>query len=494
MPRHQRRAIPILSFRCACVLALLLPACALAASPRYFEGSVLIEKTAGHEGCQRLAGKTMSVQISWQEAPGHDNHIFGWIVFSNGAPAKIEGPTPGQLTVTNNYYDAHLNTPTTLTLDIADGKTTGTLRETPTQLGFGETLCYWQQATLTLAEKTADTDVDMKLRQHGAMYKAHGQESRGDYFARYHQYAQAAAAHDQAIAEVDGVLPETYAYFKGLLRYTAILYSNAEDYERAVQRYQRYLDINVRQSDVGPDDPAFYSGWVRLATYLYLARRTDDAISAIERAASMEDKAEDVSLDEYLLRRRLQGNIYVAANMFDKAQASLQDEVNLATSKSGPDDLRTFEARARSASLFRIMKDNARFEAAFEPLAREITARFGEAHELARKSNAQLGTHYFGTDAIDKARPWLESAFRGYRAHADSAAQAVREDMDAAGVMASLLAIYIQQGIVPSNFLDRVRAGQTSLDALPYQSPQVDNPILPTLQIDPREFDKLLKR
>ena len=60
---------------------------------RYLEGELLIEKTGGHEDCQRQVGKTREVQISWQgtRKDGAES-IAGWIVFAGGAPAKLAGP------------------------------------------------------------------------------------------------------------------------------------------------------------------------------------------------------------------------------------------------------------------------------------------------------------------------------------------------------------------------------------------------------------------
>lgn len=462
---------------------------------RYFEGEMLIEKAGGSETCQRHAGKTKEVQISWQEGRnGSAPSIAGWIVFAGGAPGKLSGPTPGQMTVTTNYFDTHLNTPTTLALAISDGVATGTLHETPASLGFGESMCYWLEAKLTLTEKTSNTDVRQKLLEHAAWYKAHAHESRGDYYARYYQSAEAASAYDGAISAADGVLPETRTYFKGLLNYTARLYSDAKNYERAAERYQRLLDITIRQFDSGAEDPDLYRGWIRLATYLHLAKRTDSAIPVIERAERLEPKAKDVDLDERLLRLRLQGNIYIAEKMFDKAQACMRDEVALATTEAGTDDLRTFEARVQAARVYLPMKDKPRFEEAFVPLAKELTSRFGDAHELARNSNVLLGRYFYSADDYTKARPWLESAFRGYRMLSDSTAQAIRQDEEAKEMLAALIDIYIRQGIVPKNFLDRVKAGQASLDDLPFGGPSTDNNGFANRMISPAEWNKLLSR
>jgi tetratricopeptide (TPR) repeat protein len=482
-------------FLLLCGLLLATPAHAAPGSAlRYFEGELLIEESSDQGDCQRIVGNTKGVQISLQEIrKGVDSHFSGWMVVVGGAPGKLGGALPAQLTVTTNYYDAHFNTPMTLSLDIADGKATGILRETQAKLYFGEKMCFWQKAKLTLTEKTAITDVGKKLREHAARYKAYAHESRGDYHVRYNNYPEAAIAHDQAIAEVEGILPDTHDYFTGLLDYTGMLYAKINDYEHAAQRYQRVMDINVRQSKTGADDPALYRGWIRLAIYLYLAKHNDEAITNIERAARLEDKAKDVDLDERLVRRRLQGNIYIAAKMFDKAQASLQDEANLATAEAGPDDARTFEARVQMVHVMKAMKDHARLEATLEPLAKEITARFGKSHKLARDSNELLGMHYYRNDDGAKARPWLESAFRGHRALFDNAAQAVRQNEDAKGILATLLDIYITQGIVPKDFLDQVRAGQVTLDDLPFQEPQPGGQSMSTFKIKPVEWDKLLK-
>lgn len=478
-----------------CGLLLDAPAHAAPnAAMRYFEGELLIEESSDQGNCQRIVGQTKEVQISWQETrKGRDSKITGWMIVTGGAPGKLEGALPAQLTVATNYYDAHFNTPMTLSLDIADGKATGTLRETPAKLSFEEKMCFWQKAKLTLTEKTVETNIVQRMREHAARYKAYAHESRGDHYVRYNQYAEAATAHDQAIAGVDGILPETHTYFTGLLNFTAQLYLKIKDYERASQRYQRVMNINVRQSKTGTDDPAFYRGWVRLASYLYLAKHNDEAITTIERAARLEDKAKDVDLDERLVRRRLQGNIYIAAEMFDKAQASLQDEASLAAAEAGPDDARTFEARVQTVYVMKAMKDPARFEATLEALAKEITTRFGESHKLARDSNELLGMHYYRNADGAKARPWLESAFRGHRAAFDNAAQAVRQNEDAKGVLATLLDIYITQGIVPKDYLDQVRAGQVTLDDLPYHA-ESDGKNLPTGRHVPLNWDKLLRQ
>lgn len=483
---------------CGLLFGLLLAFPVFAAKPtgdRYFEGEMLIEKAGGSEACQRHAGKTKEVQISLQEGRnGSAPSIAGWIVFAGGAPGKLSGVEPGQMTVTTNYFDTHLNTPTTLALVISDGVATGTLRETPASLGFGESMCNWLEAKLTLTERTGITDVRQKLLEHAAWYKAHAHESRGDHYARYYQWAEAASAYDEAVSAVDGVLPETRTYFKGLLNYTARLYSDAKNYERAAERYQRLLDITIRQFDSGAEDPDLYRGWIRLATYLHLAKRTEGAIPAIERAARLESKAKDVDLDERLLRLRLQGNIYIAAKLFDKAQASMQEEVALATAEAGADDLRTFEARAQATRVYLPMKDYSRFEEAFVPLAKELTSRFGDGHELARNSNGLLGRYFYSIDDHAKARPWLESTFRSYRMLADSAAQAIRQDEEAREILAVLIDIYIKQGIVAKDFIDRVKAGQASLDELPFGGPATDNNGFANRMISPAEWNKLLVR
>lgn len=479
-----------------CGLLLAIPAHAASTTTlRYFEGELLIEETNDHGNCLRQVGKTKEVQISWGETrKGSDNGISGWIVVAGGAPGKLEGVLPARLTVTSNYYDAHFNAPITLSLDVADGKATGILRETPAKLYFGENMCFWQKAKLTLTEKTGETNVGQRMREHAARYKAYAHESRGDYHVRYDNFAEAAAAHDQAIAEVDGVLPETAPYFTELLIYTSKLYAKINDYERASQRFQRVMDIGMRQSKSGEGDSANYRSWIRLASYLYLANHADKAITAVEHAARLEDKAKDVDLNERLQRRHLQGNIYIAAKMFDKAKACLQDAVNLATAEAGPDDARTFDARVRLVIVMKKMKDSARFEAAFESLAKEITTRFGESHKLARDSNGMLGMYYYHNGDNAKARPWLESAFRGHRALFDNAAQAVSQNEDAKSVLATLLDIYINQGLVPKDFLDEVRAGQVTLDDLPFREPQIGGQSLSAAKVNSREWDKLLKR
>jgi tetratricopeptide (TPR) repeat protein len=332
------------------------------------------------------------------------------------------------------------------------------------------------------------------MREHAAWYKAYIHESRGDHHARYNQYAEAAAAHDQAIAEVDGVLPETYAYFTGLLNYTASLYFKANDFEHSAQRYQRFMDISVRKSEIGVEDPVFYRGWMRLATNLYLAKRTDEAVVAIERAARQENMAEDVELAERLLRLRLQGKIYVAAHIFDKAQAVFQEEINLASTQTSSYGQRTFEARVQLATVLLAMKDNSRFETAFEPLAKEITTRFGESNALARSCNQMLGMYYYHNENLPKARHWLESAFRGHRELFDSAVQAVREDEEAKIILASLVDIYMKQNVVPSNFLEQVKAGETSLDDLPFRETLIGDLSMPASKISPVQWEKLLAR
>ncbi|MFZ4535461.1 tetratricopeptide repeat protein [Propionivibrio sp.] len=452
---------------------------------RYFEGQLTIEKSGAHKQCQSSIGKARDVQLSWKKTgKGRATRLSGWMVFSKGAPGKLEGASPLKMTVTANYFDPHLNTVTTLELegvDGAEGKVTGILRETPTKQGLVDTLCYWEEARLTLTDKTAETNVVAKQREHAARYRAYAHESLGDYYDNANQFLEAATAHDMAIAEVDGVLPESHAYFKGLLNYTAILYFKTSHYEQAAQRLQRFVDITQRQSNIGAEDPAMYYGWVRLATYLYFAKRTDEAVPAIERAARLEDSAPKIDLDSRLMRLQIQGLIYAAAGMFDKAITSCQEGVRLASAEAGPNDLRTYKARLQLANVFLSMKDNARFETTFEPLLNEINTRFGEAHALARENNAVLGTHYYGTDAIAKARPWLEKSFRGHRTLVDSAVQAVQEDENAKVVLAALLDIYMRQGIVPKDFLERVQAGEASLDDLPFQESIIGNLGLPLL-------------
>jgi hypothetical protein len=290
------------------------------------------------------------------------------------------------------------------------------------------------------------------------------------------------------------VLPETHAYFTALLRNSALLYADAKDFERATQRYQRFMDISVRQSDTGAQDPALYRGWIRLASYQLLATRTDEAMASIERATRLEGKAHHLNLDDRLLRLRLTGNIYSTTHRFDQAQASWQDEIQLATTQAGPDDLRTFEARSHSVQAFLTMKDSARFEAAFEPLASNITAHFGEANELARKNNALLGMHYYNTNASAKARPWLERAFRGHRALFDSTLDTVRGDQAAQNILAALLDIYIKHKLAPKDFVDQLQNGQASLDDLPFQRPLFGDPNLPAFHLSPAAREMLQKR
>lgn len=475
---------------------LALPAYAAPdVAQRYFEGELVIEESTGQGGCASSIGKTKEVEVSWQETrKGGDNGISGWIVAKGGAPGKLQGALPAQLTVATNYHDAHFNAPITLSLDVAGGKATGILRETPAKLHFNEKMCFWEKARLTLTEKTGAANVGNKLREHAARYKSYAHESRGDHHVRYGNYPDAATAYDQAIAELAGILPETHPYLSILLIYSSKLYAKIDDHERAAQRYQRALDIGVRQSKLGADDPAFYRGWVVLASYLYLAKRYDEAIATVERAARLEDKAADASLDERLQRHHLQGNIYIAAKMFDKAQASLQEAINLATAEVGPDDARTFEARAKRALVMKAMRDHDRFEANFEPLVTEITARFGESHKLARDSNELLGMHYYRNDDGTKARPWLESAFRGHLARFNDAAHAVRQSEEAKSILASLFDIYTKLGIVPKDFLDQVKAGQATLDDLPFRAEPRSEMGLPTVKSAPLNWGKLLQQ
>lgn len=441
---------------------------------RYFEGELLIEESSNDKGCQRTVGKTKEVQISLQKTRnGQVPQISGWIVVAGGAPGRLEGVSLSRMSVTTNYYDAYLNTQMVLELNVTDGKASGILRETPARLTFGEGVCYWLLATLSLTEKTGSTSVSKKLREHAAWYRAYGHENRGAYHARYKQFEKAAADHELAIAEVDSVLPETSAYFKGLLNDTARLYAYAKDYERAAQRYQRFMKISVRQSEIGVDDPLFYSAWLRLASYMYLAKRTNDAIQLIERAAQLEEKAKDISLDDSLLRLSLQQNIYTKAQMFDQAKAVAQDAVARAVKEVGSDDPRTFEARAQLICLFWITSDFARFEADFESLTKEVVERFGEGHELARQNNQLLGMYYYQTDALAKARPWLERAFRGYRSQAESALEALGGSDEAKNIYAALLDSYIRLNMIPDNFLERVKAGEATLDDLPFHEAQI---------------------
>ena len=458
---------------------------------RYFEGQLLIEKSDDRDGCRKNVGKIHDVQISWRKTgKGNRKHLSGWIVYDGGAPGKLEGPTPEQLTVATNYYDAYMNSVISLSLEMSDGKVSGILHETPAKYAFGLPICYWQQARLTLTDKTADTDVAKRLREHAAWYKAHSHESRGDQYARNKHYAEAAAAYDQAIAVEDGVLPESHSHFKGLLNYTALLYARGKDYKRAAQRYQRYMDISVHQSK--GDDPMLYQGWIRLAGYLYRSRQSDIAIAVIERAASMEEKLNGIELNDRILRHRLQSNIYIAAKLFDKAQASYQDEISLVTYEAGANDQRTFEARIQATRVLQASKDNAGFEAAVTPLVQEVTERFGESNELVRDSNELLGMHYYRADDIAKARPWLESSFRGHRAQFDSAAQTIRNDEEALSILSILLDIYIKQGIVPADFLESVSAKKVALDDLPFAKRQATPLSLSTFKFNPGELDKLL--
>jgi tetratricopeptide (TPR) repeat protein len=482
----------------ATVLGILLFAqAAQAATPapiRYFEGELRIEKAGGSDSCQRHVGKAKDVQLSWHEASqGKASAGSGWIVFAGGAPGKLEGDNLAALRVTTNYHDAHLNTPASLKLDIADGKITGALRETPATRNYGENMCYWLEASLALTEIKDAPLAERRMKEHAAWYAAHAHESRGDHHARYYQYADAAAAYRQAIASVDGILPETRTYVKGLLNYGTRLHADAKDYRGAAELFQRLMDITVRQSDHGLDDPDLYRGWIRLATYLRLAKR-DDAIPVIERAARLEAQASDVDLDERLLRLRLQGNIYAAAKKFDLALPIVQDEVNLATSAAGPNDLRTLEAKVQAARMFLEMKDKERFEAAMPPVVDEIIAQTGEGSELARNTSGFLGRYFYSTDNYAQARPWLERAFRGYRLLADSAAQAIRQDEEAKEILAALLDIYIKQGIVAKDFIERVKAGQASLDDLPFAGAGIDNGGLANRMISPAEWNKLLAR
>lgn len=482
----------------------LLLLCALFGAPpahadtssaaRYFQGEIVFEKVGGSPACQRHVGKTRDVELSLSLPRTAKEATTGWIAIAGAAPGRLEGRNAGALKVIYNFHDTHLNTATELVLTVVGDKLVGTLRETPTTLGFREAVCFWEEARLTLTDAGAHADIDQKRREHVAWYAAHGHESRGDYHARHDQFAEAAAAVDQAIAAVEGVLPETRTYFKRLLDAAARHYEQANDHERAAQRYQRLAAISVRQSALGIEDPALYHGWLRLATYLHLAKRDDEAITVIERAERLEGKGAKVDLDSRLLRLQLQGSLYVDAGKFDKAQASLQEEVTLATAEAGPDDLRTFNARTRSARVFRSMKDTPRFEAAFEPLTREITARFGVAHELARDSNRLLGLHYRQTERGDKARPWLEAAMRGYVALAESTADAIKKDEDAKYMLAALLHIYIEQGVVAKDFVDRVKAGQASLDELPFAAPMQSGSGVGQGAIKPQDWDRLLKR
>lgn len=225
-----------------------------------------------------------------------------------------------------------------------------------------------------------------------------------------------------------------------------------------------------------------------------LAKRHDDAIPVIERAARLESQASEVDLGERLLRLRLQGNIYAAARKFDLALPTVQEEVNLATSAAGPKDLRTLEARVQAARMFLEMKDKERFETAMPPVVDEIIAQTGEGSELARNSSGFLGRYFYSTDNYPQARPWLELAFRGYRLLADSAAQAIRQDEEAKEILAALLDIYIKQGIVAKDFIERVKAGQASLDDLPFAGSTTDNGGLANRMISPAEWNKLLAR
>lgn len=114
--------------------------------------------------------------------------------------------------------------------------------------------------------------------------------------------------------------------------------------------------------------------------------------------------------------------------------------------RAGADDLRTFEADASGSCVFdegqlSLRKHSSRWR-------RKLTDRFGDGHELARNSNGLLGRYFYSADDYTKAqRPWLESAFRGYRMQAESAAQAIRQDEEAKEILAVLIDIYIKQGL-----------------------------------------------
>lgn len=475
-----------------CGLLLAAPAYA---APRYFEGTLVIEETNDHGQCKLMVGRTKDVQISWDESrKGGDSKISGWIVYGGGAPGKLDGASPAQLSITSNNYDRSLNSAISLALEIADGKAAGILHETPAKLSFEQNMCYWQKAKLTLTEKTAETDIAKRMREHAAWYKAYAFESRSNYDVRYGNYAGAAAAVDQAIAEVDGILPEGHSYLTDLFLESEELNVKIDNFELASQRFQRVLDIGIRQSKQGSDDPVFYRARIQLASLFYLAGHADKAITEVEHAARLENKAKNVDLDARLHRRSLQGNIYAVAKVYDKAQAIIQDEINLATKEAGPDDARTFEARSELIVLKKRMNDNAGFEAAFGSLVKEITTRFGESHKLARDSNEKLGNYYYHKGDISKARPWLESAFRSYRAMFDSTAQTIRKSEDAKIVLASLLDIYIKQGVVAKDYVDQIKEGKASLDDLPYRTSLPGSLGQTEFKLNQAELDKVLKR
>lgn len=484
-----------MSLKLILLLCGLLLAAPAQANPRYFEGSLIIEETHDHGQCKLMIGRTKDVQISLDESSkGGNNKISGWIVYGGGAPGKLAGASPAKLAIISDNYDRSLITPISLALEIVEGKATGVLRETPAKQSFEQNMCYWQKAKLTLTEKTAATDVAKRMREHEAWYKAYALESRSNYHVRYGNYAEAAAAIDLAIAEVDGILSEGHSYLTDLLLESEKLNLKIDNFELASQRFQRVLDIGIRQSKLGVDDPAYYLARIQLASLLYLAGHADKAITEVEHAARLEDKAKKADLDTRLHRRSLQSNIYVSAKMYDEAQSIIQDEIKLATAEAGPDDARTFEARSELILLKKRMNDNVGFEAAFEPLAKEITARFGESHKLALDSNARLGKHYYNNDEITKARPWLESVFRGHLAMFDSAAQAIRNNEDAKSVLAALIDIYIRQSVVAKDYVAQVVAGKASLDDLPYRTPLLGNLAQPAIQINQADLDKVLKR
>lgn len=285
-------------------------------------------------------------------------------------------------------------------------------------------------------------------------------------------------------------------YFEGEL-----LIEKAGGHEDCQRQVGKTRKVQISWQETRKDGAGSIVGWIvfaggapgKLAGQL-LAKRTDEAMATIERATRLEGKVKDLDLYERLLRLRLTGNIYSAAQLLDQAQAVWQEEIKLATTQAGPDDLRTFEARAHSVQVFLAMKDNARFEADFEPLAKDISSRFGETSELARENNELIGMHYYNIDATAKARPWLERAFRGHREQFDSTVQAIREDEDAKNILAALLDIYIKQGLVPKDFLDQIKDGQASLDDLPFQRPLLGELNLPIFNLNPGPRDMLPKR
>lgn len=441
-------------------IALLLPALlmagtALAAPAMHaYEGRMVIEKVDGNANCQKQIGTDMEVRLAWQENP-KQRDLNGWIVFANGAPGQLNGKDAAQWVVTTNHADPRLNTPMSLTLSIApDGKASGVLRETPAAIDYSGRMCYWLEARLTLSAVTDAALVRQRLREHAARYAAHAHESRADQHALNGEDAAAAANIDMALKAVEGILPETSYYLKTLLTDGARLYANARDYANAVRLYRRRLDIAVRQADHGVDDPNLYPGWQRLATYLYLAKRPEEAREAIERAARLESAVQDLDFDSRQTRLRVQANIYLALKDYERALASAADEIALARASFAATDLPVYEARSHHARIQRAKGDDAAFEAEMLPLQDETTARFGPLHPLVRNDAIELGRHYYAVDN-DKARPWLEQAYAAYRAHYDDNIDTVQGDDNAAFAFGALVRIYIAKGLLPQDFYER---------------------------------------